>query len=227
MKPTLKITAISDLHGHYPTLEGGDILIIAGDCTANDKALAWGEFFHWFHQTTYTYKILVGGNHDNFFQNNFLQEVHEPPIDESFYYLCDSGVTIEGIKFWGSPWTKKFTGMNKKCEAFTLNHEYQLNRKFSLIPENVDMLITHGPAFGILDMNDIGDFCGSTTLLEAIERVNPTYHIFGHIHEQGGKKFRYKMIPKDTICMNVSYLDERYKPINQITNFEIKTWKKI
>lgn len=174
------IDCISDLHGNQPELEGGDLLIVAGDITAMDTLIEWGLFFAWLKKQKYKKKILIGGNHDNFLESAFPKNKKEAEdlkevIDSldsgaDFEYLCDSGTEFsyfidvypeedEGflpsghrtLKIWGSPWTRAFHGMNPKCKAFIIDKEERLFDKFELIPHDTDILITHYPPYGILD----------------------------------------------------------------------------
>ncbi len=114
------IDCISDLHGHYPKLEGGDLLILAGDYTASDKITQWAEFFNWLKEQPYQNKVLIAGNHDRFFESGFpktqkeadeLKEVQSflrdmgEMVETDFEYLCDSGTEIwteYQITKWGT-----------------------------------------------------------------------------------------------------------------------------
>lgn len=229
----MQIDCISDLHGHYPKTPGGDILILCGDYTASDKMTQWAEFFSWFKNQDYKKKILIAGNHDNFFMSGWpknqkeaselasVQEWLEKVDDEfeapDFEYLCDSGCEVvtngNRLKIWGTPWTLKFPGINPRCCAFTLNSEEEMKEKLDLIPDDIDILISHSPPYGILDKNTQGKHCGSKALLETIHRVKPKYHFFGHIHEQGNKSMIYKHSDTHTFCSNRSFVNERYIPI--------------
>lgn len=221
------LDCISDLHGHYPKLEGGDLLIVAGDLTARDDFQGWLDFVAWLQLSKYKKKIVIGGNHDGWFVKN-------PPDANTFgddcSYLCDSGTEfsyyIDGfpkedegflpsgkrtLKIWGSPWTKTFPGMNPKCKAFTVDTEEELASKFSLIPDDIDILITHSPPYGIFDETDRDECVGSTELIKQMFKVKPKLMVFGHIHEQGGKSIDLA----STICVNASHVNEHYQPVNK------------
>lgn len=217
------IDAISDLHGYYPTLEGGDLLIIAGDLTARDELneLAF-SFTNWLDKQPYKKKIIVAGNHDNILQNiegNFWWEIAT--------YLCDSGTEFEGLKIWGSPWTKTFEGMNPRCKAFTLDTEEELAEKFQKIPLDTDILVTHGPPYGMqdivrrrctLDGSEVSlcEHKGSESLADRLEIVKPRLHVFGHIHEgYGMHEFEFSFSNgKYVKSVNASYVNEHYEPFN-------------
>lgn len=215
------IDAISDLHGFYPKLEGGDLLIIAGDLTARDTDLEYMKIFHWISKQNYKNKIVVAGNHDNRICNHINFPNH-------FTYLCDSGTELEGLKLWGSPWTKTFEGMNPKAMAFTCDTEDELSQKWDKIPDDIDILITHGPPHGILDWNKDDIHCGSISLLKRSRTLkNLKLFCFGHIHEA------YSMINTQVmtnslpmllspnkpnslpIIVNASHVNERYEPVNR------------
>lgn len=97
------IDCVSDLHGFYPELPGGDLLIVAGDLTSSDCLYEYDKFHDWALTQDYKNVIVIGGNHDHFLQKN---PYYFPIDDDGFHYLCDSSTEFEGLKIWGSPWTK-------------------------------------------------------------------------------------------------------------------------
>lgn len=214
---TIKITALSDLHGYRPVLPGGDLLIIAGDITAADGIIEWGEFFHWLKEQDYQEKILVAGNHDNFLQlclsdedsRAFFEDysLHDEFPSDDFRYLRDSGFEFEGIKIWGSPWSLSFPGIHPGCRAFTEPEDELLKQYWDMIPADTDILITHTPPYGILDKTKSGVLAGSKTLYNRILQVKPRLHIFGHIHEQWGRRCEND----DSFFFNLSFVNERYQ----------------
>jgi Icc-related predicted phosphoesterase len=218
------IDCISDLHGFYPKLEGGDLLIVAGDLTKRDEELEYFKLWQWMAFLSYKKIIIVPGNHDN-----FLQKTGDPLTNPGFFsYLCDSGTEFESLKIWGSPWTLTFPGMNPRCKAFTVDTEEELAEKFALIPDDVDILVTHGPPHGIMDEVKRCDFdhksqienTGSVSLCKALARIRPKLHIFGHIHEGRGYRVGLSNQWMENYCRNVlflncSHVDENYKPVNE------------
>jgi len=220
----MKVCCISDLHGLTPELEDGDLLLIAGDCTASDKVMDWGRFFSWLKRQNYRMKVIVGGNHDNFLQECCTSEGSKKITDEDddFVYLCDSGIEFEGFKIWGSPWSLWFKGINPRCKAFT-GSESDLASKFALIPVDTDILVTHSPPFGVLDGIPIEDgslfHAGSKSLATNIdERLEDLYlHVFGHIHEGYGKCFKDydKDVGLGCPSINASLMNARYEADNK------------
>lgn len=213
------IDCISDLHGFYPELEGGDLLIIAGDLTAKDTEKQYDDFWRWLCYQNYKKCIVISGNHDNYLQKHpyFLTD-----CGDNIHYLCDSGIEFESLKIWGSPWTKTFEGMNPHCKAFTVDTEEELAEKWALIPKDTDILITHEPPRFIFDLighhNIHGKnpadkyYVGSLSLRnEVIDRIKPKLHVFGHIHECGGRNMNTII----THFVNASHVNERYEPVNK------------
>lgn len=91
------VDCISDMHGEFPEMSGGDLLIVAGDCTSNDSVKAWKNYFQWFESLDYKKKVMIAGNHDNFCQSwakdsDSIYDLVERPF---FTYLCDSGTEFE------------------------------------------------------------------------------------------------------------------------------------
>lgn len=212
----MDITCVSDLHGYYPELPGGDLLIVAGDLTARDETKEYLKFHEWIRKQVYKKVVLIGGNHDNHLQKDFFSGPSEKWL--GFEYLCDSGTEFEGLKIWGSPWTKKFAGMNPHCMAFTCDTEKELAEKWALIPKDTNILITHNPSFGNFDWvrnrdGSIGPSVGSITLwLEMLRMIpNLKLHVTGHIHEAYGNCLHASRIH----LVNASHVNERYEPVNK------------
>lgn len=236
------IDCIADLHGHRPKLEGGDLLIIAGDSLATNDINQWHIFASWMNGLNYKKIIFIAGNHDTVIERWDKEQVKggykgsvSDPADK-VEYLCDSGtqVTIypdlkpepeglvytrEDFKVWGSPWSLKFEGMNPHCRAFT-GTEVDLEQKYALIPEDIDILVTHTPPYRILDWKTGREgkrHLGSTALRSWLTfKGKPKLHVFGHIHEAYGIQE-----PVFGYCsVNASILDEDYiasnKPIRII-----------
>ena len=210
------IDCIADLHGHYPELEGGDLLIVAGDLTAHDNMKEYLVFYEWLDEQEYKKKIVIAGNHDNELQNP-AHEGNDGRFDPAVY-LCDSGTEYEGLKIWGSPWTKTFEGMNPHCKAFTVDTEEELAEKFSMIPNDINILITHSPPYGILDEavdygRDRMESVGSKYLRDKFRgSCNLKLHVFGHIHENGSRLLQLGHLTK---FVNASLVNERYEPVNK------------
>lgn len=230
------IDVVADLHGCYPSLKGGDLLLLCGDYTASDKLEQWAEWFAWLKKQNYAKKIMIAGNHDNFLQRGFsttqeqasqLAEVQDilEECGYDFEYLCDSGTEFQGLKIWGSPWSVMFGNVNPRCKAF-MARESKLEQMFKQIPEDTDILLTHTPPYLIMDENKEGLPCGSLALRQQLDtRIFPKFHFFGHIHEHHGKKIVLKRSgcgsEKNTRCFNVSYVDQNYKPMHKVRRVEI------
>jgi Icc-related predicted phosphoesterase len=206
------IDCISDLHGHYPELPGGDLLIVAGDLTARDSAEEHVLFQIWLHNQNYKNKVVIAGNHDNRLCKLPFQGIKRQYEEMGEIYLCDSGTEFEyeepvrnlfdpddksliyrkKLKIWGSPWTKTFPGMNPCCKAFTVDTEEELAEKWKFIPDDVDILVTHSPPKGVLDSinnyaNGQIERAGSLSLLKrSTSLTRLKLFVFGHIHEGYG-----------------------------------------
>lgn len=207
----MKITCISDLHGFYPKLPGGDLLIIAGDLTKSDRLSQYEEFNLWLMEQDYHKIVFVAGNHDKVLQK--MSQVLTVDFGANIIYLCDSGTEFMGFQIWGSPWIKTFAGLSNHCNAFAVKEEV-LEEKWALIPDDVDILITHSPPYGTLDKcgyfrEDEWDHAGSVTLAQRLLNLKKLkLHVFGHIHEEYGQcDDRY-------ISVNASYCDIEYQPGN-------------
>lgn len=145
----MRLVCISDTHNTHKTLNipRGDILIHAGDATGQGTSLEVNRFLAWFSTRPHRHKILVAGNHDWLFQHDPDGAAQLLRANPGITYLQDSGVEIEGVKFWGSPWQPWF------CDwAFNLpRNGPALRQVWNKIPLDTEVLITHGPPRGMLD----------------------------------------------------------------------------
>ena len=204
------IDCISDLHGYLPDLSGGDLLIVAGDLTATDKIHQYQDFCHWLHLQKYTRKIVIGGNHDGCIQRVPFGFTEQTSGAE---YLQDSGTEFLGMKIWGSPWTPTFYDWH-----FMKDRGEPIKEMWDLIPDDTEVLITHGPPFGIQDQVKYsskaqeGKFAGCEELRNAIDHrlKKLKLHVFGHVHEGYGK-----VIVNGVHHVNASIMDEEYRPVNK------------
>lgn len=209
----MRIVAISDTHGKHGCLRPlpeGDILVHAGDVSRGGTKAQIIEFLDWFAAQSHPYKLFVAGNHDFFFEQASLKEV-SALIPTGITYLHDSGIAINGVKFWGSPITPWFNNW-----AFNRHPGSEIKRHWDLIPDNTDVLITHGPPYGILDETVYSRRVGCEELLRRIHQVKPKYHIFGHIHEDYGT-----LTKEQTTFINASVLDDWYEVKNQASIFDV------
>ena len=97
-------------------------------------------------------------------------------------YLEDSAVELLGLKVYGSPWQPFYGGW-----AFNLHRGPDLAAMWAKIPDDITILVTHGPPEGILDRNNWGENVGCRDLLGRVMELRPRLHVFGHIHEAAGR----------------------------------------
>jgi Icc-related predicted phosphoesterase len=206
-----EITFISDTHGKHneltKDLPGGWMIIHCGDVSNRGLIHEINQFTEWFSNLPYTYKIFIAGNHDFGFEN--IRKSNEVGIEipHGVIYLQDEMVEIDGIKIYGSPWQPEFYDW-----AFNVPRGEKIAEKWKLIPGDADIVITHGPVFGVLDDTIQGVRVGCEDLLDRIMDVKPKIHACGHIHYGYGVRDL-----NDTTFVNAANLGEKYmydnKPI--------------
>ena len=209
----MKIALTSDLHGNLPVIPECDLLLIAGDVTPVWKhsiEFQWdwleNDFNNWLKEVPAEHIVGIAGNHD------FIAEQYPYVLDGlNWRYLQDETIQIPekyGFKIHGSPWTPQFFNW-----AF-MKEDEDLAEKWALIPDDVDILLTHGPPFGICDLTLEQVHAGSKTLMERIKHLPKLkIHLFGHIHEAYGK---------DRITLyNASLVNRDYEPVNPVMVVEL------
>lgn len=222
----MRIWTISDTHEEHEGLtipKDIDMVIHAGD-EANNRVPEINEgacylFMDWFNDLDIEYKIFVPGNHSTAFAKGLIDMKLFPTIKA----LVHEEVTIEGIKIFGSPYTPTFGygwAYNKA--------RHKMHKAWSVIPDDTNILVTHGPPKGVLDITQNRDHtfeqCGCKSLLNKVLQVQPDYHIFGHLHDEPSiyNAGRLKLNRCHTTFINPSCVDIRHKLVN---NGEIIEYK--
>jgi predicted phosphohydrolase len=178
----MRLVAVADTHTFERDLgpiPDGDVFVHAGDLCRGGRLDELRVVADWIRALPHAHKIVVAGNHDWCFvrEPGPVREILGPAIT----YLQDSGAALGGVRFWGSPWQPAYNAW-----AFNLPRGPALAAKWALIPDGIDVLITHGPPQGIGDQSCVPGRRGCADLLAAVRRVRPILHLFGHIHEDGG-----------------------------------------
>ncbi len=208
----MKIVCLSDTHNcnGQIVVPDGDVLIHSGDATITGTQYEIELFSRWFAGLPHKYKIFVAGNHDWLFEQDRMSA--ESLLDMGIIYLQDSFAMIDGLKFYGSPWQPRFYDW-----AFNLMRGPEIAEKWRMIPDDVEVLITHGPPNGILDIVPTRwgtENAGCEELRLRISELGGAgklkLHVFGHIHcghgmhEEFGVRF-----------VNASICDEQYAPTQE------------
>jgi predicted phosphohydrolase len=198
----MKFVAISDTHGQHRhlILPEGDVIIHAGDLSQRGTPGEIRDFLDWFAALPYRYRIFIAGNHDFYFEKAGEAELRDM-IPAGVIYLCDSGVTLEGVRIWGSPVTPWFFDW-----AFNRQRGPDIARHWAMIPPQTDILIAHGPVYGQLDRTVKGEHVGCRDLLERVSELRPRIFLSGHIHEAYGQAEA-----AGTRYLNAAVLDETYR----------------
>lgn len=186
----MKILHISDTHGCHRRLHDlpqADIIVHSGDFTMNGSEQEALDFMNWFCDLPYPQKIFICGNHDECLYGATIDG-----LDGNVHYLCNSGIEIESLKFYGVP---MFMG-----DCITDRQ----TRHYANIPDDTDILITHTPPFDILDFDDNINY-GSEELLSRISVVRPRLNLFGHIHARHGIKVFNGITFSNGAIMNADY----------------------
>jgi Icc-related predicted phosphoesterase len=175
---SMTIVVISDTHELHREVDipAGSLLIHCGDLTMFSRSLrAIHDFNQWLGELSHRHRILVPGNHDR-----FLEDLSNRKLISNATVLINEGIDVEGLRIWGTPITPV-------GPAFCVPSTEERRRIYERIPNDTDVLISHGPPHGILDRSQGSSFhAGDQELLYAVTRVKPRLHFFGHIHAAHG-----------------------------------------
>lgn len=217
----IKLTLISDTHNYHNKLNdklpGGDILIHAGDVSSMGYMHEIKYFLEWFSKIPgYTYKIFIAGNHDFLFEKN--PNMAKMLVNEysNIIYLENEEISIpvreHYIKIYGSPIQPCYHNW-----AFNVKRDSdEIESYWNKIPDDTDILITHGPVHNILDLAKFRNVhTGCERLEKVIFKKHPKMHVCGHIHEGYGWLSKMK-----THFFNASVMNENYDCENDPFNIE-------
>lgn len=198
----MKVICISDTHGRHAqlALPDADVVVHAGDISNRGKLPEIKAFLEWFSALPMPNKIFIAGNHDFYFED-INDEEFRRILPENIIYLNDSACVIDGVKFWGSPITPYFHNW-----AFNRHRGAAIRAHWDLIAEDTDVLITHGPAKGILDKTASGQHVGCADLLHRVQQLKLKAHICGHIHEAYGMEIHGGVKFVNAAVLNENYL---------------------
>jgi Icc-related predicted phosphoesterase len=205
----MKLCCISDLHGYLPKLDKCDAVLIAGDIcplSCENDQLDWllTTFRRWLLKI-YAPVIYCPGNHD---WPLYHQATTVLNAGLKWIYLQDDLYNLNGVKIWGTPWTKKFLNW-----AF-MREESELKNYWNMMPL-VDIILCHSPPFGYGDITSDRHKIGSLSLLTTIEKIQPKYVVFGHNHNGYGQ---YSL--GNTTLLNCSLRNDNYDIVNPPTYIE-------
>lgn len=212
----MKICAVSDTHAWYTDLKEmpeADVFVHAGDIECYENISQVMHFKKWLDKLPYKRKIVIPGNHDRIVHE--AQDLVRSILKDSCDFLINQEVVIDGLKFYGSPYTPTYGYW-----YFMKQRGDEISREWEKIPHDTDVLITHGPPLGVLDKvmrsKGFGENVGCYDLARFVKQIKPQVHIFGHIHEG------YGMMKKDgTRFYNVSIFNERFEFEHRPTLIEI------
>lgn len=230
----MKIVAISDTHNmhHKKEIPKCDLLIHAGDWTSMGSYEEVKKFAEWLNEQDATHIVLVPGNHELKFERELpYSRQWITDFCKKAHILIDESVLIEGIKIHGSPATPFFCDWAWNRSSGPTH--YHTNGKtffplpikphWDMIPDDTNILITHGPPFGILDKTTYAngeprpENLGCEQLMNRIKELKDLdLHFFGHIHAPGGTQVHLDGVS----FYNAAICDECYAPYNPITEVD-------
>lgn len=200
----MKLVCLSDTHGLHAQIEvpPGDILLHAGDFSSLGTLAQVQQFLTWLADQPHRHKVFIAGNHD------FLAErqpgLFRALLPDNCRYLENEAAEVAGLRIWGSPITPWFFDW-----AFNRQRGADIRRYWDQIPDEVDVLLTHGPPYGIRDLNLHGTLTGCEDLNRRVWEVAPRLHVFGHIHEAYGVTEA-----NGTRFVNAASLDVQYQAVH-------------
>lgn len=228
----MKIVCLSDLHGTLPKVPDCDLLLIAGDICGPShpelqKSFLDYEFRNWLDKIVDRDIMVAGveGNHAILAKRE--PEIFRELMDSlAWHYLENDTFTLfpneYGVKIFGHPGSLPF-GV-----GWAFNYtEGELEKAYSTIDDDVDIIISHGPPYGIGDVpgppynNNPNYHTGSVSLLETIDRIRPKILVCGHIHGSYGVYEYENYDGTVTKIINASHMNEEYRPINKPILVEI------
>lgn len=240
------VAILSDLHNCLSTVRkrnaipDADIYVFPGDMTGSGRDHELRDWRKEIQRLLDQGKkvVAIPGNHELGVEYDYANalKIIDPQPEEGFHWLLDSGCEIDGVTFWGTPWQPYFGGYAynvkwdfdvdaEKAHYRTFGEdvnapgpERSLESYWRLCPKTgIDVFISHGPPFGILDTTYNYQMAGSQSLAHFVAELKPQVHAFGHIHEACGR-----MVIGTTEYVNGSICTKRYEPINPVPVLSVR-----
>lgn len=204
----IKFAFLSDTHGGHRQVKQipCDVLCYTGDITNHGDPVEIQDFINWLSKYPAKAKVFIAGNHDKTFDARFC---HAKAVNGDFIneyilhkyaevknllsklppeviYLHNSSVNLFGYNIWGSPYSPEFGPW-----AFSRERGEEIAKEWAKIPSDTDILLVHGPPYGILDQRVrqrvFGDHLGCVDLYNRIRKLDKLkLCAFGHVHENYG-----------------------------------------
>lgn len=216
----MRVVCLSDTHHlfHKVQVPDGDLLLHAGDLSHHGTAAEVRATADWLRSLPHRHKVVIGGNHDF-----CLAEEARSDLFDGLHYLQDQALEVEGLRLYGSPWTPKFGNW-----VFQTPRTDKAAPIWARIPDDTQLLLTHGPPAGIGDLTLQAIQAGCEALNQRVRQVRPLLHLFGHIHEGYGVRERDGTTFVNGACCAVGYLyqqkphvfdwdGERFHPVTHWT----------
>lgn len=220
----MKVVAISDTHCQLEKviIPDGDLLIHSGDLTYRGNLPEISKELILLKEKGKNFKkiVLICGNHDWLGEKNpsLMRQLCE---DNGIEYLDHSSIEFEGFKIFGSAYTPEFFNW-----AFNVPRGEELKEKWALIPDDTNILVTHGPPYGVRDWvqkfdqytGKVGvEIVGCQDLSDRIAQLKQLKtHVFGHLHDGYGTS-----VINGVTYVNAATCNERYDPVNKAIELEI------
>ena len=153
--------------------------------------------------------VVIGGNHDRTLGK---PDMIAYKLFTNAIYLENSSIRINDKLIWGCPDTPWNFPTMANYFAFGKTRD---KMGFKGMPKDVDILVTHTPPYGILDLlaegsSEPNTHIGDKKLLELVMKYKPELNVFGHIHEGYGV---YEN--EHTVFVNASVVNEKYNLVNE------------
>lgn len=236
----MRIVHISDTHTKHNKVivPECDVVCFTGDMGTRTNLAELTEFLIWFEKLPAKVKIFIAGNHDicldrkwvlsqknigyveGMLANQTYQDAKLLVEQYNVKYLEDSEYVYDGIKFYGSPYSPSF---HRSRWVFNADRGQEIKTIWGRIPSDVKVLLTHSPAFGILDEVptenrvewNIDGHVGCEDLLEVMKKrlINLKLHCFGHIHDNAGVVIKKITNTKSIIFSNGACVNNQYQPV--------------
>ena len=223
----VKVTCISDTHLEHKRLtkklvnhsSSPSVFIHAGDFTNFGNIEKIEEVFYWVSDLPYDHLLMICGNHEVKVSEN---DAMLKPLAASYgiQLIHNEVVEIEGFKFYGEPRSREFFNW-----GWSYNPGQEAEEVWAKLPEDIDVLVTHGPPHGCCDFIPTIDLHtlkpvghqGCISLRRAIEEKKPRYVVCGHIHEGYGTS-----LINETTVINAAIMNKNYVPVNDPVTFELR-----